>query len=137
MARLTQDMKDIAAKAGPFVFATASKEGKPNGVPIGLVKIVSDDEVMLVDVGMNKTRQNIAENPRVAATCWSAGDHYGFQFKGRARVETSGRLFEEAKRLVEAKKMPPHLGAKAAVVVKVEEVYYVGADKDCGQNLVK
>jgi predicted pyridoxine 5'-phosphate oxidase superfamily flavin-nucleotide-binding protein len=41
MAKITQDMKDIVAKSKPFIVATATKDGKPNGVPIGLVKVVS------------------------------------------------------------------------------------------------
>jgi predicted pyridoxine 5'-phosphate oxidase superfamily flavin-nucleotide-binding protein len=144
MAKFTQDMKDIAAKADPFVLATASKNGKPNGVPIGLVKIISDDEIMLVDNFMNKTRQNIDENPTAAVTFWSMKDLYGYQFKGKARVETSGKPFDEAIRWVKDKPKPidpKHLDlklkAKAIVVVKVEEIYYVGANKDSSINLAK
>jgi len=142
MAKFTQDMKDIAAKADPFILATASKSGKPNGVPIGLVKIISDDEIMLVDVFMRKSRQNIDENPMVAVTFWSKEVHYGYQFKGKARVETSGKLFDEAIQWVEDKPKPSDLKPldskpkpKAIVVVKVNEIYYVGAGKDSSRNL--
>jgi predicted pyridoxine 5'-phosphate oxidase superfamily flavin-nucleotide-binding protein len=142
MTKFTQDMKDIAAKADPFVLATASKSGKPNGVPIGLVKIISDDEIMLVDNFMNKTRQNIDENPMVAVTFWSMKDLHGYQFKGKARVETSGKLFDEAIQWVENKPKPSDLKnldskpkPKAIVVVKVEEIYYVGPGKNSTRNL--
>lgn len=142
MAKFTQDMKDIAAKTEIFVLATANKENKPNGVPNGLAKIISDDEIMLVDNFMHKTRQNIDENPMVAVTFWSTEDTYGYQFKGKARVETSGKLFEEAARWAKEQPMPPELEqleheAKAIVVVKVEEIYYVGAGKDSSINLGK
>ena len=142
MAKITQDMKDIAAKADPFILATASKDGKPNGVPIGLVKIISDDEFMLVDVGMYKTRQNIVENPVVAVTYWSEEAHYGYQVKGLARVETSGKIFDDAiewLKNMEPKFDPAEAGVvfepKAVVVVKVDEIYYIGAGKDSGIRL--
>ena len=133
MAKFTQDMKDIFAKADPLVLSTASKDGKPNGVPIGLAKITSDDEIMLADNFMNKTRQNIDKNPIVAVTCWDMDIHYGYQFKGKARVETSGKLFDEAVQLLKEVKAP--FSPKAAVVVKVNEIYYVGANKDSSKNL--
>lgn len=134
MAKFTQDMKDIIAKSDPFIVATATKDGKPNGVPVGLVKVISDEEIMVVDVLMNKTRKNITENPMVAVTAWDLGVHYVYQFKGKARVETSGKLFGEA---VEwCKTRAPDLKVKAVAIVKVEEVYYIGMEKDTGINLL-
>ena len=133
MVKFTQDVKDIAGKAKPFIMATASKEGKPNGVPIGLGKIISDDEIMLVDNWMRKTRQNIAENPMVAVSFWSKEDRYGYQFKGKSRVEISGKLLDEAIRWLKEKGSTYH--PKAVVVVKVDEIYYIGAGKDSSKNL--
>ena len=133
MAKITQDMKDIAAKSHPFIFATVSKEGKPNGVPIGIGRIISDDEIVLADIFMYKTRQNIDENPMVAVSFWSEDDHYGYQFKGKARVETSGKLFDETVEWLKDER--PQLSARAIVVVKVEEIYYIGKDKDSSINL--
>jgi predicted pyridoxine 5'-phosphate oxidase superfamily flavin-nucleotide-binding protein len=135
MAIITQDMKDIFEKSKPFIVTTASKEGKPNGVPVGLVKIISDDEILLGDVLMNKTRQNITENPVVAVTAWDIGVHYGYQLKGRARVETSGEMFDKAVELLKSRTGDLKLTVKAAVIVKVEEAYYVGMGKDTGVNL--
>ena len=133
MAKITQDMKDIAEKAKTFIMATAGKEGKPNGVPIGFTRIISDDEIMLVDIFMHKSQQNIDENPMVAVTFWSAEDHYGYQFKGKARVETSGKVFDEAIRWVHDRR--PQLSPKAVVVVKVNEIYYIGGSKDSSKRL--
>ena len=91
MVKLTQDMKDIAAKAKVFIMATAGKDGKPNGVPVGIARVTSDEEITIADNFMMKTRRNIEENPKVAVSLWSADDHYGYQFKGKARIETSGK----------------------------------------------
>ena len=134
MAKITQDMKNIVAKSDPFIVATTGKDGRPNGVPVGLVKVISDDEILVGDVMMNKTRQNIAENPVVSVTAWDLGVHYGYQFKGRARVETSGRFFDMAVELLKSRPGDLNLKVKAAIVIKLEEVYYVGM-KDTSINL--
>ena len=134
MAKITQEMKDTAEKTPAFIVATASKDGKPNGVPIANVKIISDDEVMLVDNFMQKSRKNIAENPVVAVSYWSKEDRYGYQLKGKARVEESGKLLDEARQWLKEKGSAFH--SKAVVVVTVEEAYYVGANKDSSKNLV-
>ena len=134
MAKLTQDMKDIAGKTKTFILSTASKDGKPNGVPVGLTRIISDEEIMVVDCFMNKSRQNIAENPVVAMTYWSIDDHYGYQIKGSARVETSGALFEDGVRFVKGQGRP--FAPKAVVLIKVKEAYYIGSYKDSGTNLI-
>jgi len=133
MAKITQEMKDFAGKSKTFIMATASKEGMPNGVPIGFTRIISDDEVMLVDNFMYKSRQNIAENPVVAVTFWSPDDRYGYQLKGKARVETSGTVFDEAVRWVKERR--PEMSPKAVVVVKVDEIYYIGGSKDSSIRL--
>ena len=134
MAKFTQDMKDIMEKSKIYIIATASRDGKPNGVPAG-AKIISDDEIMIVDYLMNKTRENIAENPVVSITCWDLEVHYGYQFKGEARVETSGELFDKAVELRKARSNDElELTVKAVVVVKVAEAYYIGI-KDSRQNL--
>ena len=136
MPRFTQDMKNIIAKSDPYIVATATRDGKPNGVPVGGVKVISDDELMVVDVLMNKTRHNMDENPQIAITAWDLGVHYGYQFKGRARVETSGKLFDQEYERMKSNPGELKLTVKAVIIVKIEEVYYVGM-KDTGVNLWK
>jgi uncharacterized protein len=133
MVKFTQDMKDIATRQSVFILATASKEGKPNAVPIGLGKIISDDEIMLVNTLMRKSLLNIAENPRAAITFWSMDVHYGYQFKGKAREETSGKNFDGAVEWFKTRF--PHSQARSVIIVKVEEVYYIGRGKDSSKNL--
>ena len=135
MAKITQEMKDIAEKAKIFIMATATKDGKPNGVPMISARIISDDEIMLVDFFMNKTRKNIDENPIVAVSFWGGIGGYGYQFKGKARVETSGKLFDEQSQWAIARAPQHHPHPKAIVVVKVDEIYYIGAGKDSSKNL--
>jgi predicted pyridoxine 5'-phosphate oxidase superfamily flavin-nucleotide-binding protein len=136
MTKFTQNMRDAAANTPVFIMATASKDGEPNGVPMGLARIFSDDEILIVDNFMNKTRQNLAENPRVAVSFWSAKTHGGgYQCKGTAQVLTSGAKFDTAMEWVKSRK-PPHT-PKAMVFVKVDAVYHVGARNDSDINLAE
>lgn len=48
-------MKIIAEKGRFFVIATASPDGEANAVPIAFAKIISSDEILLVDDFMKKT----------------------------------------------------------------------------------
>jgi len=72
MAKITAEMNEVADAAKVAVLATATGDGKPNAVPIGFAKVISDDEILLMDNFMLKTRQNIAENPVAAVSLWAA-----------------------------------------------------------------
>jgi predicted pyridoxine 5'-phosphate oxidase superfamily flavin-nucleotide-binding protein len=145
---LTQDMKD-ALSGNIGYFATSSKNGKPNVVPIGLISATSDSQLMVVDVRMNKTRKNLTENCMVALAVTNSARSQAYQFKGKATVMTSGELFDKSiqtvkeheekrrqrlkKRAEETtdpivrnkleKKMNRTLVPKAVIIIDVEEVY--------------
>ena len=100
--KLTQNMKD-ALKGNICYFATSSKDGKPNVVPMGLVEPIGDSQLMIVDVRMNKTRKNLAENEQVALAFTNSGRLQAYQFKGKAKVITSGELFDNAVQITKEK----------------------------------
>ena len=132
MAKITAEMKETAAEAEVFVLATAAKDGKPNAVPLSFGKVISDDEILLMDIFMLKTRQNIKANPIVAVSVW-ASNKGGYQFKGTARVESSGKSFDEGTQWV--KSMAPKLSPKAAIIVKVDEIYVTTGGPDAGKRV--
>ena len=124
MAKITEEMKEVAAKARLFAVATATKNGEPNVVPIAFAKVLSDDEILLMDNFMKKTEENLKANPRVAVSVWDVNWETmvakGYQFKGDARFEYSGKIFDEGCEWV--KSMMP-VTSKAAIVVKVTSIY--------------
>ena len=128
-------------------FATASKEGKPNVVPIGLVHAISDNEVLIGDVWFKKTRKNLEENAQVAISFTDVKRWESYQLKGKAKIYKSGEIYEKifdimkkkaekreesvekidnpeiierAKKIREMLKNP---NPKAAVVITIEELY--------------
>lgn len=131
MAKLTAEMKETIGKAGVVAVATATGGGEPNVAAIAFVKILSDDELLLMDNFMLKTRQNIEANPRVAVAAWA--DHSGYKFKGTARIETSGKVFEEGVAWV--KSVAPPLDPKAAVILKVDEIYVGSGGPEAGKKI--
>ena len=63
MVKITDEMKEVSLKSQGWALATVSKEGIPNVIAVGCVKIISDNEILLADNFMNKTEKNIKANP--------------------------------------------------------------------------
>ena len=133
MATITEKMKGIITKMRILAIATATRDGKPNVVPIGFTKVISESEILLMDNYMNKTRANIEDNPVVAISVWDLEEGMGYQFKGKARIETTGILFEEGTQWVKSKR--PQANPKAAIIVKVDEIYLIGSGDNAGKRI--
>jgi len=76
--------------------ATSSKEGNPNVVPIGLCRVISDHELLIVDVHFKKTRKNLEKNPQVAIAVEALEELKAYQLKGEAKIFTQGEVYEKA-----------------------------------------
>ncbi|MEM0232953.1 MAG: pyridoxamine 5'-phosphate oxidase family protein [Candidatus Nezhaarchaeales archaeon] len=137
MAKLPSEVVRLLEKVAPkslCVLATSSRDGKPNAVPIIFVWPWSEEEVVIADNFFLKTRANIEENPVASLTFWDPETREGYQIKGRVQVHTSGPVFEEVASRVRS--IRPTLKTKAAVMIKVEEVYTVKPGPDAGKRLV-
>jgi len=135
MAKLTEDMKDVMEKTKGYAVATCAKDGIPNVVPIHFIKILSDDEIMMGDIFMKKTFENIQQNPVMAISVWDwdVKPRKGYQFKGIPRIETSGKIYDMAIEMVKAEK--PDLTAKSAVVLKITDIFVTSPGPDAGKNV--
>jgi predicted pyridoxine 5'-phosphate oxidase superfamily flavin-nucleotide-binding protein len=148
MQRLDDFMK-LALRTNICYLATCSKDGIPNVVPVGLVEVLDDSTIAIVDVLMNKTRKNLAENDNVALAVTDVNRLVGYQFKGKAYAVSEGEIMEWAKEFVKRKQekrrellanrlktetnpeliskikklMEVEYKPKAVVLIKVNEVY--------------
>jgi len=77
---------------------------------------------------MNKTLENIKQNPMVSVSVWK--DKEGYQFKGIAKVETIGTNFELGNEL--AKDRNP----KGVVTVDILSVYSTAPGPDAGKKII-
>ena len=133
MAKITEEMKEVAGKTKGFAVATATKDGDPHVIPVAFGKVLSEEEILLMDVFMKRTEENIKANPKIAVSVWDMESLKGYEFKGNARIETSGEVFDEGVKMVKA--MMPQLSPKAAVIVTVSSIYVRSPGPDAGKQV--
>jgi predicted pyridoxine 5'-phosphate oxidase superfamily flavin-nucleotide-binding protein len=121
MVKLTTEMKEAFGKMKIFPVATATKDGTPNVIPLGIAELVSDDTVWFVDNYMNKTLSNLRTNPRIAFYLWGPDIKGCYQVKGVADIRTSGKEYDEMKEKMNIKN--PALPARSLVIVKITEIF--------------
>ena len=74
-------------------------------------------------------------NPKVSVMYWQGRE--GYQLKGNATIETTGKRFEETAHWIEelSQKAGFPLKSKGAIIVQIEEIYGVTAGPDAGKRL--
>jgi predicted pyridoxine 5'-phosphate oxidase superfamily flavin-nucleotide-binding protein len=129
---LSTEMMDAIEKNNIVFLATANKDYTPNVVPIGLAKPLDDKTVLLVANFMNKTYENLKENPKATIVVADVSK-CPYQFKGKVEIHESGKYFDDA---VEwAKSVMAQLNPKGAVLLKVDEIYSVQPGPDAGKKI--
>ena len=117
MAKLTDAVKKAILEQEILPVATSNKDKIPNVVYIKYLKVVDDQTVLIADNYLNKTRDNILDNGKIAFAV--RDDEKGsYQVKGTAERITEGDMFEEVQQWV-----PDELPRLAAIVMHVESVY--------------
>ena len=134
MVKLTAEMKEAFGKMKIFPVATASKDGTPNVVPIGVVELISDDTIWIVDNFMHKSLENLRANPKIALYIWGPEIKGCFQIKGDATLKTSGRDFDLMKEKINKKN--PALPARSLVIVKITDVFECQPGPKAGSQIL-
>ena len=133
MGKLSTALKNAIEKAELFPLATASDSGLPNVVPIKFVLIENDDELWLVDNFMDKTLQNLQQNPAAALNILIPDDNISFQIKGHTRIETEGANYQRMRDVV--LKVKPDAPAKSLIVMDITEIFDCWPGNTIGQRL--
>ena len=131
---LTDEVKEDMGKIKVFPVATCSADGEPNMNMVGLLKVIDDGTVWLVDNFMDKTLANVKENPRASFVVWSADTKGAWQVKGDVNVVNSGEDYEKAQEW--AHSIRDTLPAKNLLVMRVTEIYNVKSGPDAGKRIV-
>lgn len=121
MVKLTADMKESFSKMKVWPLATASRDGTPNVIPIGIAELVDDETIWICDNFMNKTLTNLRTNPKVALFVWGPEIKGCFQIKGVSAIKNSGPDYEEMKAKINKKN--PALPARSLIIIKITEVF--------------
>lgn len=137
MASLNERMKEIFSKQGIFVLGTSDLYGIPNVVPVGAVKLLDDETVLISDQFFLKTLSNMQQNPKVAVSFWDMENGEGYQIKGDASIQTEGKIFEDTAEWI--RRMSEEIGhplkSKGAIVIKITEIYSVTPGPTAGQKI--
>jgi len=119
MTVLTREIAEMADKAETWTISTVNDDGTPRTIPVRLKKVLSDDELLIVDYYMETTLHNLITRPdKVVITFWEPGV---FHITGEARSENSGLLYEQA---IELSKIR-HRGTvpKSVIIVKARSAH--------------
>lgn len=133
MAKLTPEILEQMKKQKVYSVATASKDGVPNVVPVGMLIPQEDGSIWIIDNYFKKTLANMQENPKAAFYVWNPECTESWQIKGSLSIENSGPDYEAG--AVYAKLINEKLPAKNLVKMTVDEIYYVTPGDHAGQKV--
>ena len=124
MAKLSQEMKDLIGSQQAFI-ATTDPNGAPSIGTKASTHVLDDEHIVFYELTGGRTWANLQNDPRVAIAVADRSKLQGYRFVGKAELITEGELYDSAKKLAKMMKMP--VPPKAAVKVKVDEIYNLGA----------
>ena len=118
-------------KSSMWDLATCA-DGEPNVVPVAFKDVTEDGKLVVGDVFLETTLQNIkANNGRIAISAYDAQNLEGYQIKGSAEYVTEGAVVDTFKAMVE-KMFNGAATAKGALIITPEKVIVTtpGADNN-------
>ena len=116
-------------KASMWELATCA-DGEPNVVPVAFKDVTDDGKLLVGDVFLETTLNNIKVNGgRIAISVYDAQNLEGYQIKGTAEYVTEGQIVDTFKAMVE-KMFNGAATAKGALVITPDKVIVTtpGAD---------
>ena len=116
-------------KTGMWDLATCA-DGEPNVVPVAFKDVTDDGKLLVGDVFLETTLNNIKANGgRIAVSVYDARNLEGYQIKGTAEYVTEGQIVDTFKAVVE-KMFSGAATAKGALVITPDKVIVTtpGAD---------
>lgn len=117
----TDNVKNLLNSA-MWDLATCDAKGTPNVVPVAFKTISDDGKLLVGDVFLKTTLDNLAENGgKIAVSIFDAKTLEGYQIKGTAEHITDGPVVATFKKLVEDM-FKGAATAKGALVITPEKV---------------
>lgn len=133
MVKLTSEMIEMIKATRVMPLATASADGEPNVVPIGVLYVIDPETLWIGNQFMKATEKNLKENPRACIYLWSPETKGCLKIKGDVTLLDSGAEYEDMKkRVMESKK----LVCKQLIVMKVTGVFDCKSGPKAGDQLL-
>lgn len=123
---MTENVKTIL-KEQMWYLATYDQE--PNAVPVAFKDVTDDGKLLVGDVFMETTLNNIKKNGKIAVSASNGTTLEGYQIKGTAEYVTEGPIVDTFKKMVEDM-FKGAATAKGALIITPEKVIVTtpGAD---------
>ena len=99
----------------------ATYDQEPNAVPVAFKDVTEDGKLLVGDVFLETTLDNIRKNGKIAVSVSSGSTLEGYQIKGTAEYVTEGPIVETFKKQVEAM-FKGAATAKGALIITPEKV---------------
>lgn len=99
-------------------------------VPIGLKTVLSDGRMVIADVFMELTRENIRTNGEVAVSVYDAKTLEAYQIWGHAAYETEGDAFDEMVRISDGREP-----VKGVITIMPERIIDSSPGNDNGKDI--
>ena len=133
MVKLTSEMIEMIKATRVMPLATASADGEPNVVPIGVLYVIDPETLWIGNQFMKATEKNLKENPRACIYLWSPETKGCLKIKGDVTLLDSGADYEDMKkRVMESKK----LVCNQLIVMKVTGVFDCKSGPKAGDQLL-
>ena len=124
---IIDDLKAV----GAIMLATASKSGKPHCTIVEPSKYLTD-KIIVPIVQMEISKQNISENEQVFLHAYKEDKNnpelsVQYKMEALAKIETTGKLFDEVKKYEETEVLPEGFYVSGIVVATILDCKeYVG-----------
>ncbi|ADK16803.1 pyridoxamine 5'-phosphate oxidase family protein [Clostridium ljungdahlii] len=129
MNKLDENVKKLLNESKAWIMSTM--DTTPNAVPILFKKMDNEDNLILFDVFMKKSIENIKKNSQIAITIYNDETLEGYQLKGTATYSIDSKLLEEGNSITSK----INLTTKGAVIVNVKETFILTPGPNNGHIL--
>jgi len=131
--QLPEKVKALFTTISTLAMATVRPDGTPNVVAMGRKYWFQEDQLIIGDMFMKATKQNVVDNGRVSLCVWDDTSGESYKLIGTGRYETSGEALDFANS--ELQKHKPGKKFKGVVIFEPTEVYDA-ARGECAGDLI-
>lgn len=117
---LNENVKKVFLE-NTWSIATCS-DGEPNVVPVGFKNVTDDGKLVVGDVFLKTTMENIQSGSnKIAVSAYDAKTSEGYQIKGTAEYVSEGEIVDTFKAMAD-QLFQGKMSAKGALIIKPEKV---------------
>jgi len=127
---IPEEVRTMIQQPRLIALATCSRQAIPNVVYMLQYWWLSADELVIGDLFMKATQENVEENEHVSLCVWDEELERSYKLKGTARYDTSGPAYDLANENLHKKK--PDKNFKGVVTIKITQVYDASRGENAG-----